>query len=116
MDAVDAQAPPASEDELPDDLLRIELVHPDGAVTSSADDLLAAAIEEPEGPTLQPYRGMGGETSWNQQLWAHPLPESGDQPLTFAVTWPAHGLDEQVELDEADDLDEASDRVAVLWE
>ena len=60
-------------------------------------------------PVLSEGDGVG-------YLWVHPLPQTGEQPLTLAVTWPAHGLDEQVELDVADDLVETSERVAILWE
>lgn len=109
---------PTSEDELDDELLRVEVTYPDGSVASSVGHLLAtAAGEEPEEPVLDPYQGSGDARSWDQQVWVHPLPAEGDGPLELTVAWPAFGIDEQQPLEvEVTDLEEASERVVVLWE
>lgn len=62
MDAFDTEERPEAEEDLPDQLLRFELVYPDGSTASSVDHLLAtAAGSEPEEPALNPYSGTGDE-------------------------------------------------------
>jgi hypothetical protein len=119
MDAVGTGEPPESEDDLPDDLLRVELVYPDGTTVSSVDHLLATAEgSDPEEPALNPYTGMGDERSWDQSLWSWPLPEGGDNSMELVVDWPAQGIDEErIELDiDADDITDATEQVVDLWD
>jgi hypothetical protein len=119
MDAVGTDEPPESEDDLPDDLLRVELVYPDGATASSVDHLLATAGgSEPEEPALNPYTGVGDEHSWDQSLWTWPLPEQGDGSMQLVIDWPAQGIDEeQLELDiDAERITEAAGQVVELWD
>lgn len=109
--------PPTDQDELPDDLLRLEIVYPDGRVASTVDHQLARADPDrsPGEPLLDPFQGFGDSESWDQQLWLQPAPEPGGEPLEVAVTWPEHDLeDERAELD-AEQLAEASDRIIELW-
>lgn len=119
MDAFGTDERPESEEDLPAELLRVELVHPDGSTASSVDHLLAtAAGSEPEEPALNPYTGMGDASSWDQSLWTWPLPVEGDGPMELVVDWPAEGIDEeQIELDvDADTLDAAAGQVVELWD
>lgn len=119
MDVFGTDEPPESEEDLPDELLRVELVYPDGAAASSVDHLLAtAAGSDAEEPALNPYTGMGDETSWDQSLWTWPLPEEGDGAMELVVDWPVQGIDEeQLELDvDAERITEAAGQVVELWD
>jgi hypothetical protein len=109
--------PPTGEDDLPDDLLRLEIVYPDGRVASTVEHQLARADPDrsPEEPLLDAFQGFGDSESWDQQLWLQPAPEPGDEPLEVAVTWPEHDLeDERADLD-AEQLADASERIVELW-
>jgi hypothetical protein len=62
---------------------------------------------------LLPRSGQGGQRSWSQTYWLWPLPPEG--PLTFALAWPAQGLEEvAAEVDSAP-LRAAAARATVLW-
>lgn len=117
LGVIDIEDPPASEEELPDELLRVELVHPDGSVASTGDALLALTAEQaPQEPVLETYSGMGDETSWDEQLWTYPLPEPGDASLQFGVRWPEQGIDERSAVDlDVEDIEAARDRVITPW-
>lgn len=119
MDTLDTTTPPESEDGLPEELLRVELVYPNGSTASTIDHLLAtAAGEAPEEPALNPYMGAGTQTAWDQQLWAWPLPNAAAEAIELIVDWPAQGIDsERVELTvTAAELVDASERAILLWE
>lgn len=109
--------PPTSAEDLPDRLLRVSVTYPDGSVASATDQLLATVSgEEPEEPVLSPYAGMGSQASWDEQLWAEPLPDSGDGTLEIAVEWPEYGIDDSAELEiTGGDVSDAAEQVVTLW-
>jgi hypothetical protein len=118
LGAIDLEDPPASEEELPEELLRVELVHPDGSVASTVEALLARTPDQaPQEPVLETHSGMGDETSWDEQLWTYPRPEPGDATLQFDVRWPVQGIDERRDIDlTVEELDAAADRVITPWQ
>ncbi len=66
---------------------------------------------------LSPYAGMGDEVSWDEQLWAEPLPDGSDGTLEIAVEWPQYGIDDRAELEiTGEEVAEAAERVVTLWE
>jgi hypothetical protein len=62
---------------------------------------------------LWPRGGTGSRRRWSRSFWLWPLPPPG--PLTFALAWPAEGIDEVlVEVDTAP-ISEATGRAVELW-
>jgi hypothetical protein len=99
--------------ELPPELLRFGVEFSDGR--------RATTIEGPRGPRDEPPAivlrqggGGGGSGSWEFNFWIWPLPPAG--PLTFAVEWPAEGIElTMCEVDTALLL-EAAASSEKLWE
>lgn len=110
--------PPTSADDLPAGLLRVSVTYPDGSVASTTDQLLATVSgEEPTEPVLSPYAGMGDQTSWDEHLWAEPLPDGAEGTLEIAVAWPEYGIDDSAELEiTGGDVADAAERVVTLWD
>ncbi|MCE0485880.1 hypothetical protein [Ornithinimicrobium sediminis] len=99
---------PDSEDDLPEELLRIDVAYPDGQVASSAQQ------PEPEGPVLAFESSQSTLTSWDYEFWLWPLPESGEGDLQVTLAWPARGIDVTEPLD-AERIDAAAQEVTTLW-
>ncbi|MCW2996158.1 MAG: hypothetical protein JWQ18_3653 [Conexibacter sp.] len=62
---------------------------------------------------LWPRGGSGGRRRWTQSFWLWPLPPPG--PLTFALSWPAEGIDEVLVEVDSGPIREAAGRAVELW-
>jgi hypothetical protein len=62
---------------------------------------------------LLPRNGSGGGRRWSQTFWLWPLPPPG--PLTFALSWPAQGVDETIVEIDAGPIRAAAARAVELW-
>lgn len=80
-------------DELPDDFMRFGLLFADGTTWTNVGDRFPRPDGEVTGPVVIGQGGGGGGRSWRMRYWTWPLPAPGD--LTFVVSWPAEGIDEQ---------------------
>jgi hypothetical protein len=104
--------------ELLPDVLRFGVQFSDGRKATTLGALPwgradAEEKKEPEGPILSPGGGGGGDGEWNTEFWLWPLPTPG--PLTFAVEWPAKGIELAMhEVDSALFID-ASAHSETLW-
>src|SRR5262249_34980897 len=67
----------------------------------------------PAGPILMQGGGGGGPAGWEFDFWLWPVPPPGQ--LTFAVEWPAHGIELTQRHVEAAPLIEASTKSGPLW-
>jgi len=99
--------------ELPPDLLRFGVEFSDGRRATTIERFRNSSDEPPEIAFMQ-RGGGGGGGSWEFSFWIWPLPPAG--PLTFAVEWPAEGVElTTCQIDTAPLL-EASARSEELWE
>ncbi len=93
----------------PESTLRIGVRYADGAKAELDPGPGAPPLrgeERPDGPLIHGGGGSGGGGEWRHELWFWPLPPPG--PLTFAVQWPARGVQETLyELDAGTILDAA---------
>jgi hypothetical protein len=107
-----------SPDELPDEVLRLEVTTPDGTIVATETDPMAMPEpgEEPDEPTLQPTMGTGDPLSWDQQLWLWPRPELADDGLEVTFDWPSQDIDGETVDVEVDGFDAAVDRVVTVWD
>jgi hypothetical protein len=62
---------------------------------------------------LSPRNGSGGRRRWTQTYWLWPLPPPG--PLTFALSWPAEGIEETTVEVDSGPIREAAARAVELW-
>jgi hypothetical protein len=71
------------------------------------------AGEEAKEIVLWPRGGMGGRRRWSRTFWLWPLPPPG--PLTFALSWPAEGIEETTVEVDAGPIRDAAGRAVELW-
>ena len=99
--------------ELPPDLLRFGVEFADGRRATTIERPRPSLDESPEIVLMQ-RGGGGGDGNWEFGFWIWPLPPEG--PLTFAVEWPAEGVElTTCQIDSAPFL-EAAARSEELWE
>jgi hypothetical protein len=99
--------------ELPPELLRFGVEFSDGRRATTIERFRGPREQPPEIVLMQ-RGGGGGGGSWEFGFWIWPLPPAG--PLTFAVEWPAEGVElTTCEVDAAPIL-EAAARSEQLWE
>jgi hypothetical protein len=102
-------------EETPDDqLLRLGIEYADGrrTATNAAQPSFSAAV--PAGQLLlQPGSSGSSDRRWDGNFWVYPLPPDG--PVTFIVSWLAHGVTEnRVEVD-GTEIRAAAGRAVELW-
>jgi len=105
--------PSPQQDDLPEELLRIQVEYPDGEVASSADP--PESEGEPTGPVLDFSSSQSTVSAWDYEFWLQPLPEPDDEDLQVVFEWPAQGIDASEPLDAAQ-IDAAAQRVTTLWQ
>jgi len=74
---------------------------------------LRDAEAEPSGPLLVPGGAGGGDGVWDSEFWLWPLPPPGT--LTFAIEWPAKGIELTKHEVDAAPFVEASSLSEKLW-
>ena len=99
--------------DLPPDLLRFGVEFSDGRRATTIGRVRPSLDESPEIVLMQ--RGGGGSGgNWEFGFWIWPLPPQG--LLTFAVEWPAEGVELTTCQIDAAPLLEAAARSEELWE
>ncbi len=94
----------ATESHLPDDVLRVGVIFPDGrSVTSLDADGIGTG-----GEISLSISGGGGLRTWNYLLWLSPLPPPGR--ISLLCEWPAKGIAQGGSKMEADAIIEAARR------
>jgi hypothetical protein len=104
---------PAGVTELPPELLRFGVEFSDGRRATTIERFRGPSEEPPEIVFMQ-QGGGGGDGSWEFGFWVWPLPPLG--PLTFAVEWPAEGVELTTSQIDAAPILEAAGRSEQLWE
>lgn len=88
--------------------LELSLAYPNGKTVRTGDHNLLATT----GPLLVSQGGGGGDTAWDFDFWASPLPEAGE--LVFSFRWSQLGLEGTASLSVAV-LHRAADQAVPLW-
>ena len=105
----------ASDDPIPDRLLRVGVAWPDGGRATNLDGWgrqpWADATEPSYG--LEMHGGGGSDLEHSQQYWAWPLPADGE--VRIVVEWPAYGITESAVSLDAAALREAASRAHPVW-
>jgi hypothetical protein len=99
--------------ELPPDLLRFGVEFSDGRRATTIERPRPSEDELPKIALMHRGGGGGGKT-WEFGFWIWPLPPEGS--LTFAVEWPAEGIELTTCQIDAAPLLEAAARSEELWE
>lgn len=90
------------------DNVELTITYPTGDVARTGDHNLFAT----SGPLLFFRGGGGGDTAWDFDFWACPLPPPGE--LLFSVHWPQLGVDGSASM-QASNLLGAADETVPLW-
>lgn len=69
--------------------------------------------ETSDAPTLMATGGGGGDLTYDQIFWLHPLPPPG--PLLFVCRWPAFDLPETQTVIDGDLVARAAAQAVILW-
>jgi len=98
---------------LSDDFIRLGVLFSDGRSWTNLESRFPGPDDDPQGPLLLGRGGGGGGLSWEMSYWLWPLPPSGE--LSFVVSWPAQGIDEQFIALDADEFLSHVDSVEHIW-
>jgi hypothetical protein len=104
---------PASDHEIPDELLRLGVIYADGSTWSNLDAVPRSLDEAPPAPVVFGRGGGGGGGSWSMRHWLWPLPPPG--PLTFVAEWPRFATGECHATIDAARLLAAGEQAETLW-
>ena len=103
--------------DLPDGLLRLGLVWPDGGQATNIDTWRRgwpSPDETAPSHGLEEHGGSGSDREYRTEFHAWPVPEVGD--LTFIVEWPRYGIPETRAILEGTLLRDAASRARPVWE
>jgi hypothetical protein len=93
--------------------LLLGLEYSDGRRVTNVGFRFPPPATDPDAPTLMATGGSGGELTYDQSYWLHPLPPPG--PLLVVCRWPAFDLPESRITLDGDAIVQAAGRAITLW-